>query len=195
LPASPDVPARPRESLRSIPILERVRALDWFQFEKLVASLFAETGFAVERFGGAQPDGGIDLIVRFDGKTSGVQCKRWKTWKVGVKQLREFLGALTDRGLQHGIFVALQDYSADARTFAARYQIELAGEAEIVRMLESARCDENPALFSILDDTRKFCPKCESEMVLRTAAKGTDAGSRFWGCSEFPRCRSTLPVA
>ena len=35
------------------------------------------------------------------------------------------------------------------------------------------------------------CPKCDSDMVLRTARKGPNAGSQFWGCSRFPSCRGT----
>lgn len=35
------------------------------------------------------------------------------------------------------------------------------------------------------------CPRCDHEMALRTARKGVRAGSRFWGCSTFPRCRGT----
>lgn len=38
------------------------------------------------------------------------------------------------------------------------------------------------------------CPKCGSKMILRTAKSGANAGGRFWGCSNFPRCRSLLPV-
>ena len=37
------------------------------------------------------------------------------------------------------------------------------------------------------------CPKCDSPMVKRTAKRGANAGSEFWGCSEFPRCRSIVP--
>lgn len=33
------------------------------------------------------------------------------------------------------------------------------------------------------------CPQCGEPMVLRTAKKGNNAGSKFWGCSNFPRCR------
>lgn len=35
------------------------------------------------------------------------------------------------------------------------------------------------------------CPKCKSDMVLRTARRGPRAGSRFWGCSYYPTCRGT----
>ena len=38
------------------------------------------------------------------------------------------------------------------------------------------------------------CPRCDRPMVLRTVRKGANAGSGFWGCTEFPRCRGTLQV-
>ncbi len=33
------------------------------------------------------------------------------------------------------------------------------------------------------------CPRCEAEMVLRTAKRGANAGKQFWGCSNYPKCR------
>ena len=36
------------------------------------------------------------------------------------------------------------------------------------------------------------CPKCGRPMVSRTARRGANAGSEFWGCSEFPRCRGIV---
>ncbi len=36
------------------------------------------------------------------------------------------------------------------------------------------------------------CPKCGSEMILRTAKSGVNAGKRFWGCSTYPSCRGML---
>ena len=38
------------------------------------------------------------------------------------------------------------------------------------------------------------CAVCGKPMILRTARKGTKAGSQFWGCSGYPQCKSTLPV-
>ncbi len=37
------------------------------------------------------------------------------------------------------------------------------------------------------------CPKCNSEMTLRTVKKGEHAGKRFWGCTSYPNCRTMLP--
>jgi len=36
------------------------------------------------------------------------------------------------------------------------------------------------------------CPKCGSPMVLRRARSGANAGGRFWGCTNYPRCRGVV---
>lgn len=40
----------------------------------------------------------------------------------------------------------------------------------------------------------RSCPKCSAAMLLRTAAKGKNSGHQFWGCSNYPRCKTILPV-
>jgi restriction system protein len=37
------------------------------------------------------------------------------------------------------------------------------------------------------------CPSCGKAMILRTARKGKNAGSSFWGCSGFPECKGIRP--
>ena len=39
------------------------------------------------------------------------------------------------------------------------------------------------------ETTAKICPKCGGALVMRTAKKGQHTGSKFWGCSAFPKCR------
>ena len=35
------------------------------------------------------------------------------------------------------------------------------------------------------------CPKCGGELIKRVATKGQYAGQKFWGCSNFPKCKFT----
>lgn len=35
----------------------------------------------------------------------------------------------------------------------------------------------------------KKCPRCNSDLVLRTATRGANAGNRFYGCSNYPKCK------
>jgi ssDNA-binding Zn-finger/Zn-ribbon topoisomerase 1 len=39
--------------------------------------------------------------------------------------------------------------------------------------------------------SQRKCPRCGSEMILRIAKRG----SKFWGCSAFPKCRMTQDIA
>jgi four helix bundle suffix protein len=38
------------------------------------------------------------------------------------------------------------------------------------------------------------CPKCGEPMALRTARKGKNAGSQFWGCCGYPACKGLRPI-
>jgi restriction system protein len=175
-------------------ILKQLRRIDWFQFEKIVAITYKKLGYTVTRMGGANPDGGIDLIIAKDGERIAVQCKQWKTWNVGVKAVREFLGALTHAGIRKGIFVTLCGYTGDAKQLAEQHGIEMVNETALADLLEKTGVRLDPAALDILDDTRKFCPKCEREMVLKTAKKGKGAGQQFWACPGYPmHCRYTMP--
>ena len=36
-----------------------------------------------------------------------------------------------------------------------------------------------------------ICPKCANPLALRTAKSGPNAGSKFYGCTAYPKCRHT----
>jgi len=38
------------------------------------------------------------------------------------------------------------------------------------------------------------CPLCGKPMVIRTARKGQNACTQFWGCASYPSCKGTRPV-
>lgn len=40
-----------------------------------------------------------------------------------------------------------------------------------------------------------ICPRCGSQLVLRQAKKGKNAGNSFYGCSSFPKCRYVKEIA
>ncbi len=39
-----------------------------------------------------------------------------------------------------------------------------------------------------------LCPRCGKPMALRTARKGPNPGSQFWGCTGYPECKGTRPL-
>ena len=50
---------------------------------------------------------------------------------------------------------------------------------------------------SPVHDTRQFettdhrCPRCGGTLVIRTTRRGTNIGTQFFGCSNFPKCKYT----
>jgi len=40
----------------------------------------------------------------------------------------------------------------------------------------------------------KRCPRCGSTMVIREVKKGANIGSKFYGCSTFPKCRAMAKI-
>ena len=153
----------------------------------------------MEETGGGGADGGIDLKLFRDGRTTIVQCKHWKTWKVNVKPVRELFGVMTAEGADSAIFITSGGYTSDALKFAEGKPIELIdqhGFLDLVRCFQKELQDhygvepvnaytneEMPAAAKIPPN----CPMCQSPMKLRTAKRGKNAGSQFWGCSRFSR--------
>ena len=64
------------------------------------------------------------------------------------------------------------------------YQTEDPGSSQAVMTQESSSAEPR----------EKTCPRCGKPLVLRTAKKGANAGSQFWGCSGYPSCRYTAQV-
>jgi len=200
-----------RRLFASRPDLASLRRMSWQDFEKYVGEAFRMQGYVVEETGGGGADGGVDLVLRKPGQTILVQCKRWSAWKVGVKTVRELYGVLIDRKATGAVLVTCRGYTADARTFAEEKPVELMDSDALWRLVETGRAQSKPALapagvadahmaqpapLSQTGDAadRPLCPSCGSPMVLRTARKGPNPGSQFYGCSRFPECRGIRQV-
>lgn len=74
--------------------LDSISALDWREFEQLVGEALRRQGYAVEETGLGGADGGVDLLLRREGRIWLVQCKRWRQRQVPVATVREMWGSL-----------------------------------------------------------------------------------------------------
>jgi hypothetical protein len=105
--------------------------IDWFQFEKFCAALLRADGFDVERKGGAQPDGGVDLVVRKGEQSALIQCKHWRGWVVQERVVREMLGSMTHFGVKQGAIYTLKGWTKPAEQFAKAHAITLVNGDEL----------------------------------------------------------------
>jgi len=194
---------RQREFLEADIDMEWIRGLSWRGFERQLAEVYRQKGYEVEETGGGGADGGIDLKLFKDDRTTVVQCKHWKTWKVSVKPVRELFGVMTAEKADSAIFITSGGYTSEALKFAEGKPIELIdqhGFLELVHGFQRGLREHYGVEPLGVDDTEEIpaavipprCPICQGPMKLRTARRGKNAGSQFWGCLRYPDCRGTL---
>lgn len=180
--------------------LESIAASGWRDFERLVGEAFRRRGYTVEETGLGGADGGVDLVLRRDGKRTLVQCKQWRREKVPVNVVREMYGLLAHHRADAVRIAALGGFTADAATFAQGKPIELIDGATLLGMIREVQvrgaasatrqARVEPVLRVETPDASEVpnCPKCEAVMVRRNNSRTAEA---FWGCSAFPVCRGT----
>jgi restriction system protein len=122
---------------------ETLRALSWQDFERLVGEAYRRQGYVVEEVGGATPDGGIDLLLHRRGSKVVVQCKRWRSVKVGVAQIREFYGAMVADKAERGIFVSSGTFTPDAIDFARGKPLELVDGTRLATLVSGLQADKH----------------------------------------------------
>jgi hypothetical protein len=98
-------------------------------------------------------------------------------------------------------------YAGGCIRYIKSKSIELFTDAqveEIISTIENARLERNfktnrehiahvKQIVAAKSD-EKICPKCGSVMMVREAKQGQYMGNKFWGCSAFPKCRTTIQI-
>jgi len=182
--------------------------MSWREFEMLVGEGFRLQGYQVVETGGGGADGGVDLVLTKPGKSGGekflVQCKQWRAFKVGVDVVRELYGVMAARGATGGFVVTSGRFTEEAINFASGRHVTLVDGPMLYGVIRSARlatgsspahAAQTAAIQSA--DTPALamtCPMCSKGMVRRTARRGANAGSEFWGCSGYPACRGKRSI-
>ncbi|MFZ5582594.1 MAG: restriction endonuclease [Pseudomonadota bacterium] len=174
------------------PSRNTLESISWQEFEGLTAEVFRRKGFQVIERGGNGPDGGVDLELRVGQDKYLVQCKQWKVYKVGVATVRELYGVMAAEGAVGGFVVASGEFTEDAKRFAEGRAIELVPAELVLSMIgETSDAGHQRASSQSIPD----CPKCGKPMVKRTAKRGGNSGSMFWGCSQYPACHGIREAA
>ncbi len=200
-----DVVARPREPVAVEPAIPEpakswspavFAAIEWRRFEAVCEKLFAQAGFETKsQSHGA--DGGVDIWLHSrnaTGPVAVVQCKHWQGKAVGVKELREFFGVMTSNKLKRGTYATTSTYTADAAQFARDNSINALDGTALLGLIANRTPEQQQALLDVAFEGeywRPTCASCGIKMVERTPSKG---GAAFWGCSNYPRCKSKLPM-
>ena len=201
-PAGPETTAAPPpEQAPAHPLLttwspDVFAAIEWRRFEAVCETLFAQSGFETQsQSHGA--DGGVDIWLHSrnaEGPVAVVQCKHWQGKPVGAKEMREFFGVMASHQLKRGTYATTSSYTPDAQQFAKANGINALDGAGLLKLIATRTPEQQQALLQVAfegDYGRPTCASWGTKMVERTPSKG---GTRFWGCSGYPRCKSQLPM-
>ena len=100
-------------------------------FEKLIVDLMLGMGYGSKGTGeriGKVGDGGVDGIINEDALGLDVvylQAKRYSLDNhVGIREIREFAGALDGKGAKKGVFVTTSTFARNAKTFVDSISIQ-----------------------------------------------------------------------
>ena len=106
-------------------LLEIILENDGYYFERLVIDVLFKMGYGDFREDSKlvtqkSNDGGIDGIISQDKLGLDkiyVQAKRWANGAVGRPELQKFVGALSERQANKGIFITTSNFTKDAREY------------------------------------------------------------------------------
>lgn len=199
-----ELPVKPREtgsqtSERVRPTswsLETLKSIEWRRFEALIEALFKQAGFETKtQSHGA--DNGVDIWLYSRNQpgqaVSIVQCKHWSS-KVGVDKLRELRGVMAAYKVPRGQFVTTATYSDEALQFAKENAINALDAQGILVLISKRTLEQQQALLDVAlegEYWRPTCVNCGVKLMERTPRGG---GKAFWGCKNYPRCKTTMQM-
>jgi restriction system protein len=184
---------RKRKLLDNQSNIETIRALSWKEFEELVAEAYRRKGYRVIENYQPGPDGGVDIRLEKNGYLHLVQCKQWRSRKIGVGVVREIYGVMVAEDASSAIVITSGIFTQEAKNFATGKSLDLVDGAQLEMMIGQIQNSGQGGSFEPKQAVSS-CPRCGSELVLRTAKKGPRTGTSFYGCSAFPKCRYTQSI-
>ncbi len=170
--------------------------VEWRRLEALVEALFRQAGFET-RSQSHGADGGVDVWLHTplapEKPVGVVQCKHHRR-PVGVDKVRELRGVMAAHGVGRGQFVSTAGFTPDALAFGRANEINLLDGAALLALISRRTAEQQASLLAVATEGefwRPTCARCGIKMAERTARNG---GRPFWGCVNYPGCRSTLQV-
>ncbi len=171
--------------------------IEWRRFEAVIETLFSQAGFET-RSQSHGADGGVDIWLHPRSApatpVSIVQCKHWVGKRVGVDKVRELKGVMASHSLRRGHFATTSSFTPEAARFASDNGIHLLDIDAILRLIGMRPQADQRALLAVATEGeywRPTCASCGEKLVERKPRSGA---SPFWGCANYPRCRTTMPM-
>lgn len=110
-----------------------------------------------------------------------------------VREIDERVGIRLDENRINQIYEKLYPYTQVSESVKEEHikNIEQNSKSD-----SEKKFDKNIPFLEESEDSipNNVCPRCGGELILRTAKKGDNAGNKFYGCSNYPKCRYVRDV-
>lgn len=96
--------------------------------------------------------------------------------------------------IRRGQFATSATFTVEAEAFARENGVMLHDATGLLNLIAKRTPEQQQALLDIAiegDYWRPTCVNCGVKMVERSPRNG---GAAFWGCPNYPRCKTTLPM-
>ncbi len=177
--------------------IDLLMAIEWKRYEEICREFLAikEKGRFNVDVTKTGADGGIDLrITDKRNRLIGVgQCKAYNSI-IGVATVRELFGVMASEKVEMGYFFTTSTFSNDAISFADKNKITLINGRDQLKTIKSFTNEQQNNLYKNAvegDYKTPSCPNCDKKMVNRV---GKENGKKFWGCSNYPKCKNILQI-
>lgn len=159
------------------------------EFEEFCANVLRGNGYTNVEVTKASGDHGIDVLATKDGLKYAIQCKRYSK-PVGNKAVQEAYSGKDIYKADVAVVMSNMDFTPQAIEDASKLNVELWNRDKIYSLQKKG----NVTISESVEKDEYICPKCGGKLVLRTAKKGANAGSQFYGCSNYPNCWYTKNI-
>jgi len=125
--------------IRKTRVDDWIAGLHWRDFECEVAILFTRMGYkawATSPTG----DGGVDVRAIKDDSKVIIQCKHYKTQRVGINYVKALHATKDDEGASHAVLVTSSDLEPGADRWASIHGIEVINGAKLTELFQKY-CD------------------------------------------------------
>ena len=119
--------------------LDDLRSMSWQEFEQMVGECFRRQGYFVDETGQGGADGGVDLYLRRGSERVLVQCKQWRTGRVGAPVVREMFGLMAHHSADRAKIVCCGGFTRDAVAFAKDKPIDLIGGEALLALVRGVQ--------------------------------------------------------
>ena len=176
--------------------LSELKELSWKDFNEFITALFEKLGYSPVDKRGLNVEHS-DLKLKRDGSLALVRCKKFYVRKVPHSMVLEFYKDISrEPALEKGYFITTGVFSREAMKFASDRKLELIDGVKLMDLVRIADSIDAAVEKSAVRNSPKgpgyTCPKCGSQMVMRTVESNPHTVTHFWGCSAYPACKGAL---